>query len=88
MEYLSRLRMERAKTLLRKTDSKVIDIAFECGFSSSQYFANTFKHATGMTPSEYRVHCAGTAGKLQKWNEIEFRSEQEERHRVQTFSSD
>ncbi len=88
MEYLSRLRMQRAKTLLRETDIKVIDIAFECGFSSSQYFANTFKHATGMTPSGYRTHCAGlTADELRKWKDIDFRSEQEERRRVQTFSA-
>jgi len=88
MEYLSRLRMERAKTLLRETDIKVIDIAFECGFSSSQYFANTFKRAAGMTPSEYRIHCAGlTADELKNWKDIDFRSEQEERQRVKTFSS-
>jgi len=88
MEYLSRLRMERAKTLLRETDIKIIDIAFECGFSSSQYFANTFKHSTGMTPSEYRAHCAGlTPDELQKWKDIDFRSEREERRRVQTFSA-
>jgi AraC family L-rhamnose operon regulatory protein RhaS len=89
MEYLGRLRMERAKTLLRETETKVIDITFECGFGSSQYFANTFKHATGMTPSEYRNHCAGlTAEELRKWKDIDFRSEQEERQRVQTFSAE
>lgn len=89
MEYLSNLRMERAKTLLRETEIKIIDIAFECGFGSSQYFANTFKQTTGMTPSEYRTHCAGlTADELRKWSNIEFRSEQEERRRVQRFSSD
>jgi AraC family L-rhamnose operon regulatory protein RhaS len=87
MEYLARLRMERAKTLLRETETKVIDIAFECGFSSSQYFANTFKHATGMTPSEYRTHCAGlTADELRKWKDIDFRSEREEQRRIQDFS--
>jgi AraC family L-rhamnose operon regulatory protein RhaS len=87
MEYLSRLRMERAKTLLRETDSKIIDVAFECGFSSSQYFANTFKHSTGMTPTEYRTYCAGlTADELHQWTNIDFRSEQEERRRVQNFS--
>jgi len=89
MEYLTRLRMERAKTLLRETETKVIDIAFECGFASSQYFANTFKHATGMTPSEYRIHCTGlTPDELKKWNNLDFRSEQEERRRVQRFSTD
>lgn len=86
MEYLARLRMERAKTLLRETDTKVIDIAFECGFSSSQYFANTFRHATGMTPSNYRIHCAGlTADELRKWKDIDFRSEQEEQRRIKDF---
>ena len=89
MEYLTRLRMERAKTLLRETGIKIIDIAFECGFGSSQYFANTFKQTTGMTPSEYRTHCAGlTADELRKWASIDFRSEQEERRRVQTFSAE
>jgi AraC family L-rhamnose operon regulatory protein RhaS len=89
MEYLSRLRMERAKTLLRETDNKVIDIAFECGFGSSQYFANSFKQATGATPSEYRAHCARlSADEMEKWKDMEFRSEQEERSRIQRLSKD
>jgi len=89
MEYLLRLRMERAKTLLRETEIKIIDIAFECGFGSSQYFANTFKHATGMTPSEYRSHCTRlSTAELKKWINIDFRSEQEEQRRIQSFSTD
>ena len=88
MEYLSRLRIERAKTLLRETDIKVIDIAFECGFGSSQYFANTFKHSTGMTPSRYRAHFTGlTADELRQWHDIDFRSEQEELQRIRRFST-
>lgn len=88
MQYLGRLRMERAKTQLRETDIKIIDIAFACGFSSSQYFANTFHRATGMTPTEYRKHCAGLTGEeLRRWRHADFRSEQEERRRVETFSS-
>lgn len=87
MEYLLRLRLERAKTLLRETDMKIIDIAFECGFGSSQYFANSFKHATGSTPSEYRTHYASlSAEEMKKWANMEFRSEQEEISRVQGFS--
>jgi len=87
MEYLFRLRMERAKTLLRETDIKIIDIAFECGYGSSQYFANTFKQSTGMSPSEYRLHCKRlTATDLEKWAAIGFRSEKEERRRIQNFS--
>ena len=87
MEYLSRLRMERAKTLLRETDIKVIDIAFECGFGSSQYFANTFKHITGLTPSAYRAHFTGlTDAELRNWSQVDFRSEQEELQRIRRFS--
>ena len=88
IEYLSRLRMERAKTLLRETDMKVIDIAFECGFGSSQYFANTFKKTAGATPSDYRTLAGLPRADRLKWNDMEFRSEQEERRRVQTFSGE
>lgn len=87
MEYLTRLRIERAKTLLRVTQNKVIDIAFGCGFGSSQYFANVFRSATGMTPSEYRRHCSGlTAKEIRKWKDVGFRSVQEEYRRVEDFS--
>jgi AraC-like DNA-binding protein len=88
MEYLFRIRIERAKTLLRETDIKIIDIAFECGYGTSQYFSNTFKRATGATPSDYREACSGvTAEKPMNWKSIQFRSEEEERQRVQSFSS-
>lgn len=87
MEYLFRIRMEHAKTLLRETDIKIIDIAFECGYGTSQYFANTFKQATGATPSEYRKHISGlSASESRDWKKIQFRSEEEERQRVQAFS--
>lgn len=88
MEYVARLRIEQAKTQLRETDRKVIDIAYECGFSSSQYFANTFKQAVGETPSCYRKHCRRFApGERGHWKNIDFRSEAEEITRVNKFSS-
>jgi AraC-like DNA-binding protein len=87
MEYIGRLRIERAKTLLRETDIKVIDIAFECGFGSSQYFANTFRHAVGETPSNYRKRCRGlSTAESKDWKNVAFRSEAEERSRVKRFS--
>lgn len=89
MEYLFRIRLERAKTLLRETDIKIINIAFECGYGSSQYFANTFKQATGTTPSQYRKHAGGlTAIEARDWENMAFRSEDEEQRRVKQFSSD
>lgn len=88
MEYLFRIRIERAKTLLRESDIKIIDIAFECGYGTSQYFANTFKQATNMTPSEYRKKFSGlSAAESRDWKNVQFRTEEEERLRVQTFSS-
>ena len=88
MEYLFRIRIERAKTLLRETDMKIIDIAFECGYGTSQYFANTFKQTTGTTPSQYRKHFSGlSAAESRDWKNIQFRSEEEERKRVEAFSS-
>jgi len=88
MEYLFRIRMERAKTLLRETDIKIIDVAFECGFGTSQYFANTFKHATGSTPTEYRKHFSGLSiDESSDWRNIQFRSEEEEQRRIRDFSS-
>ncbi|WP_372795450.1 AraC family transcriptional regulator [Pontiella sp.] len=88
MEYLFRIRIERAKTLLRETDVKIIDIAMECGYATSQYFANTFKQATGATPSQYRKNFTGlSAAESKDWKNIQFRTEEEERLRVQAFSS-
>ncbi len=89
MEYVGRLRIERAKTLLRESDMKVIDIAFECGFGSSQYFANLFRRTVGATPSNYRKQSRGRDGrKLEERKNIRFRSEAEERSRIEKFSSD
>ena len=47
-------RIEGAKELLDRTDKNITDVAFELGFSSSQYFATAFKRYTGMTPKEFR----------------------------------
>jgi AraC family L-rhamnose operon regulatory protein RhaS len=89
MEFLSRIRIEHAKTLLRRSETKIIDIAFECGFSSSQYFANNFKHATGVTPSVYRIGSGQLSSAESKdWKDIKFRSEEEELQRIKAFSNE
>ena len=53
-DYITRKRIEIAREMLKKTDVSVIDIAMQCGFSTSQYFATVFRRYTGFTPSEYR----------------------------------
>ena len=54
VEYLTRIRMEKAKELLRTTGKKVTEIAFEVGYRDAHYFSNLFKKTQGCTPGEYR----------------------------------
>jgi AraC-like DNA-binding protein len=52
--YLTRLRLERAKALLRAGDRGVAEIAFECGFESAGSFTTLFKRTFGVTPGAIR----------------------------------
>ncbi len=53
-EYVTGLRMERAKELLEKTEEKINRIAEKCGFRSASYFIVVFRKQTGLSPNEYR----------------------------------
>jgi AraC-like DNA-binding protein len=53
-DYLIRLRVKAATDLLDNSSLTVTEIAFEVGFSSSQYFARVFRKYKGFAPSEYR----------------------------------
>ena len=53
-ESLTRLRIERAKTLLAKGGHNVTEACFEVGFSSLGSFSSLFAHRVGLPPSEYR----------------------------------
>jgi len=56
LQYLTQLRLEKAtKLLIEKPEMKIIEIAFECGFNSSQYFATVFRSKYKCTPKEYQV---------------------------------
>jgi AraC family transcriptional regulator len=52
--YLSRLRLERAKTLLSLGDTPIVEVALACCFSSQSNFTRAFHRATGFTPQVYR----------------------------------
>ena len=51
---INSLRSDYAKTLLLSTDLKMIDIAYECGYTNEKSFYRAFKQVTGMTPGEYK----------------------------------
>ncbi len=53
-EFVTRLRIERAKTLLARGSHNVTEACFEVGFSSLGSFSTLFTHRVGMSPSEYR----------------------------------
>lgn len=54
MEYVSELRLERAKKMLLAGDRSVTDIAILCGFGSPSYLSACFQKECKMTPLEYR----------------------------------
>lgn len=53
-------RIARACRLLRHTDRRITEIAFDVGFNDSNYFARQFRKITGTSPREYRMRNAGT----------------------------
>ncbi|MBR0463146.1 MAG: helix-turn-helix domain-containing protein [Clostridia bacterium] len=53
-EYLTELRIQRAKMLLLETKMSVQAISEECGFSEISYFSYRFKLMTGITPMQWR----------------------------------
>lgn len=53
-DYLNTLRIDRAKELLRTTNLKCSEIAYQCGYNDSHYFSTAFKKKTGFSPQQYR----------------------------------
>lgn len=55
-DYCTRLKMEKAKSMLTGTNKKVYEIGDELGYSTVDYFTRLFKNYTGCTPAGYRRH--------------------------------
>ena len=53
-EYVSRLRVERAKTLLVDGFVRVSEVAYATGFGSISQFNTVFRRCVGKTPTQYR----------------------------------
>ena len=59
MNLLNLARLGRAKKIIEQSDPQesisITDIAMDCGFSTSQYFATKFRETYGYSPREYFV---------------------------------
>ena len=63
MEQLRKVRIEKAKRMLRETNEAVLTIASLCGFHSSPSFCRTFAVSTGMTPKQFRVQSVSASSR-------------------------
>ncbi|KGX90610.1 helix-turn-helix domain-containing protein [Pontibacillus marinus] len=54
MDYLTSLRMRKARKYLLETDKTMEDIAESIGYQNGFYFSRIFKKKVGVTPSEFR----------------------------------
>ena len=52
--FITNIRLEKARRLLKSTNMSVNEIAYECGYDESSYFIRVFRQELGMTPQQYR----------------------------------
>lgn len=52
--FVSQLRMEKARTMLRETDESVKLIGMECGYKTLSSFTRVFTKMHGVSPTQYR----------------------------------
>ncbi len=53
--YLTEVRFERAKDLIRNSSKSMTQIAAECGFADQSHMTNIFRKRVGMTPTAFRA---------------------------------
>jgi two-component system response regulator YesN len=54
IDYLTNIRIEKAKSLLKNSDLSIKNICVDTGYSDPNYFSRIFKKLVGVTPTEYR----------------------------------
>jgi YesN/AraC family two-component response regulator len=66
--YLNKLRIERARVLLRTTDTALVEIAGLLGYEDQSYFNKVFKKMVGLSPGRFR-ESAGRGPKIAEIHE-------------------
>jgi len=61
-DMLARMRIDKARELLVRSDKSLIHICLDCGFSDQSYFTKVFQKYVGKTPGEYRRQRRKAAG--------------------------
>ena len=59
-QYLIRIRVEHASTMLRESDASITQVAQRSGFYDHAHFSRTFARIMGMSPSDYRRRSAAS----------------------------
>jgi AraC family transcriptional regulator len=54
-QYLVKLRIQRAKSLLEGTTMPLSEVGLQSGFSHQSHFSRLFRRFTGTTPQSYRL---------------------------------
>ncbi|MFD7525306.1 response regulator [Paenibacillus chitinolyticus] len=54
IDYVTRLRIEKAKELMKNEELSLKEVCFEAGYKDPNYFSRVFRKVTGVSPTEYR----------------------------------
>ncbi len=57
IEYLTNIRIDKAKNLLENSNLSIKEICVSCGYTDPNYFSRSFKKNVGVTPTEYKERC-------------------------------
>lgn len=55
LQYLNKVRLQHARSLLTETDLSVMEVAVACGFGSSSYFSKVFRQRYGVSPHRFSL---------------------------------